>query len=124
MIDQNQILWAERNLTELQSSCKNKNEQETSDITKDIKTSSTPNDWRNITDPKLRKKMRNKEWYILNKERVKALNKIWREKNKDKIKNDQIAYCQANEEKIRSKKRFGMKKIKIDLKKRLKIIEK
>jgi hypothetical protein len=110
MIDQNQILWDEKNLTELQNSCKNKNEQETSDITKDIKTSSTQNDWRNITDPKLRKKMKDKEWYILNKERIKALNKIWREKNKDKIKNDQIAYRQANKEKIRFKRKLFYEK--------------
>lgn len=71
MIDQNQILWDERNSTELQTNCKNKSEQETSDITKNIKTSSTPNDWRSITDPKLRKRMQKDEWYKNNKDKLK-----------------------------------------------------
>ena len=110
MIDQNQILWDERNSTELQTNCKNKSEQETSDITKNIKTSSTPNDWRSITDPKLRKKMRDKEWYIANKERIKALNKIWRKNNKEKIMKYGAAYHEANKEKIRLKGRIFYKK--------------
>jgi len=97
MIDQNQILWDERNLTELQSSCKNKNEQETSDITKDIKTSSTPNDWRNIIDPKLRKKMRQKIYYEKNKEKTSEQKRIYRETNKDKMQ----AWRKANKTKIK-----------------------
>ena len=71
MIDQNQILWDERNSTELQTNCKNKSEQETSDITKDIKTSSTPNDWRSITDPRLKTNARAREWRNKNKHRLK-----------------------------------------------------
>ena len=71
MIDQNQILWDEKNLTELQTNCKNKSEQETSDITKDIKTSSTPNDWRSITDPRLKTNARAREWRNKNKHRLK-----------------------------------------------------
>jgi hypothetical protein len=119
MIDQNQILWDEKNLTELQSSCKNKNEQETSDITKDIKTSSTPNDWRNITDPKVRRKMRQKIYRETNKEKIRETQKIAYKKhyeankekiqaahgdynklNKDKIKKQRQEYYQKNKRKI------------------------
>ena len=76
MIDQNQILWDERNSIELQTNCKNKSEQETSDITKNIKTSSTPNDWRSITDPNLRRKMREKAYRERNKEKIRKRQKI------------------------------------------------
>jgi hypothetical protein len=119
MIDQNQILWDERNLTELQSSCKNKNEQETSDITENIKTSSTPNDWRNITDPKLRRRMRQKVYretnkekirerqkiahkkhYEANKEKIQAAHKVYNELNKDKTKKQRHGYYERNKRKI------------------------
>jgi hypothetical protein len=119
MIDQNQILWDEKNLTELQSSCKNKNEQETSDIMKDIKTSSTPNDWRNITDPKVRRKMRQKVYretnkekiretqkiaykkhYEANKEKIQAAHKVYNELNKDKTKKQRQEYYQRNKSKM------------------------
>ena len=122
MIDQNQILWDEKNLTELQSSCKNKNEQETSDITKNIKTSSTPNDWRNITDPKVRRKMRQKVYRETNKEKIRETQKIAYKKhyeankekiqaahgdynklNKDKIKKQRQEYYQKNKRKILDK---------------------
>lgn len=116
MIDQNQILWDERNLTELQNSYKNKNEQETSDITKDIKTSSMPNDWRNITDPKLRKKMQNRAWDIANPEKKKRISKNYYETNREKYKNYREihknekkmydkAYRKANRDKINKARR-------------------
>lgn len=100
MIDQNQILWEEKNLTELQANCKNKSEQETSDITKNIKTSLTPNDWRNITDPKLRKKMRDKVYYINNKDKIKNQVKSYRELNSDKVKENKKNYYNKNKVKI------------------------
>lgn len=119
MIDQNQILWDERNSTELQTNYKNKSEQETSDITKDIKTSSTPNDWRSITDPKLRRRMRQKVYreknkekirerqkiahkkhYEANKEKIQAAHKVYNELNKDKIKKRTQEYYKKNRRKI------------------------
>jgi hypothetical protein len=112
MIDQNQILWDEKNLTELQSSCKNKNEQETSDITKDIKTSSTPNDWRNITDPKLRKKMRNKAWYEANKHKAKKRHEELKNNQEiqNKIKEWRKKYYSENRELIRERQKIAYKK--------------
>ena len=119
MIDQNQILWDERNSTELQTNYKNKSEQETSDITKNIKTSSTPNDWRSITDPKLRRRMRQKVYreknkekirerqkiahkkhYEANKEKIQAAHKVYDELNKDKIKKRTQEYYKKNRRKI------------------------
>lgn len=119
MIDQNQILWDERNSTELQTNCKNKSEQETSDITKNIKTSSTPNDWRSITDPNLRRKMREKAYrernkekirkrqkiaykkhYEANKEKIQAAHKVYNELNKDKTKKRAQEYYKKNRRKI------------------------
>ncbi len=105
MIDQNQILWDERNLTELQSSCKNKSEQETSDITKDIKISSTPNDWRSITDPKLRKKIYDKERCLLHKEEIRAKAKEYHQKNKEKLRAQRKEYHQKNKDWLNEKSR-------------------
>ena len=109
MIDQNQILWDEKNLTELQTNCKNKNEQETSDITKNIKTSSTPNDWRSITDPKLRRRMRQKVYREKNKEKIRERQKIAHKKhyeaNKEKIQAAHKAYNELNEDEIKKQRR-------------------
>ena len=112
MIDQNQILWDEKNLTELQTNCKNKNEQETSDITKDIKTSSTPNDWRNIIDPKLRKKMRNKAWYEANKHKAKKRRDELKNSQEiqNKIKKQRKKYYSENRELIRERQKIAHKK--------------
>ena len=112
MIDQNQILWDEKNLTELQTNCKNKNEQETSDITKNIKTSSTPNDWRNIIDPKLRKKMRNKAWYEANKHKAKKRRDELKNSQEiqNKIKEQRKKYYSENRELIRERQKIAYKK--------------
>jgi hypothetical protein len=107
MIDQNQILWDERNSTELQNSCKNKNEQEINDITKSIKTNSMPNDWRSIIDPKLRKKAYHKAYAktyrVVNRDKMKTQRKAYREANKDKIKIYDKAYSKRNKDKINNR---------------------
>ena len=95
-------LWAEKNLIEHQKNYENKNVSETNDTMNETKTNSTPNDWRDITDPKLRKKMRLREkWkryhnkyknnsvYVL---RRRKCHKDWRESNKDKVKLQKKVY--------------------------------
>lgn len=143
MIDQNQILWDERNSTELQTNCKNKSEQETSDITKNIKKSSTPNDWRSITDPNLRRKMsmkayreRNKEkirkrqkiaykkYYEANREKIQVTHKDYNESNKDKIKKQRHEYYKRNKRKILDYNRDWSKKNKEYLKEKRKSYDK
>jgi hypothetical protein len=80
-------LWEEKNSIEPKMNCENKNVSEINDTMKDTKMSSTQNDWRDITNPKLKEKMRNREVY-----------KRYREKNKDKIK----AYREANKDKYKA----------------------
>jgi hypothetical protein len=42
------------------------------------------NDWRDIIDPKLRKKLKDKAYYQANKERLKSKSSFWYKNNKDK----------------------------------------
>jgi hypothetical protein len=93
-------LWEEKNLIEHQKNYENKNVSETNDTMNETKTNSTPNDWRDITDPNLREKMRLKIYYETNKEKVKLRRKTWRDLNKDKEKIRLKKYRQDNKEKI------------------------
>jgi hypothetical protein len=113
---QTEFLWDEKNYTEQKMNCENKNEQETSDTMNDTKTSSTQIDWRDITDPKLRNKMRQKAYYEANKDKHKQLNKTYYEANKEKIKARQHAnkerskiikknYYELNKDKIRNRQK-------------------
>lgn len=79
------LAWEERNYIEQTKNCDNKKVSETKDTTIKIKTSLTQNDWRDITDPKLRKMMR-----------LRAKKKRYRDKNKEKIKK----YQQNNKQKL------------------------
>ena len=101
-------LWAEKNSIEHQKNCENKSVSETNDIMKNTKTSVTQNDWKDITDPKLRKKMRLKEkrkrYYEKYKDRLKARDKVYRENNINKIKARQKEYRRrVNKNKIKKK---------------------
>jgi hypothetical protein len=114
MIEQDLFLWAEKNSTEQQMNSENKNEQGINDTTRNTNINLTPNDWKSITDPKLRKKMRKKAYREANKEKIKAYrqankhkrkgyDKIYREANKDKIRKREKAYYHNNKEKMRQK---------------------
>ena len=98
---QTEFLWDEKNYTEQKTNCENKNEQETSDTMNDTKTSSTQVDWRDITDPKLKKKMYKKAYYQANKEK----NKEYYQKNKNRIKTYFDSYRKFNFETIKNKKK-------------------
>jgi len=118
--NQNQVLWEENNYTEQQMNYNNKSESEINATTSDTKTSSTPIDWKSITDPKLRKKAEAKAYYEANKDKkkayyqenkskIKAYNeankekqKAYREANRDKANARQKAYCEANKDKIKA----------------------
>ena len=81
------LAWAERNYIEQMKNSDNKKVSEIKDTTIKIKTSLIQNDWRDITDPKLRKIMR-----------LRANKKRYRDKNKEKIKK----YQQNNKQKLRN----------------------
>lgn len=114
---QTEFLWDEKNYTEQKTNCENKNEQETSDTMNDTKISSTQVDWRDITDPKLRKKMRHKAWYEINKEKIKEKRKTYLKCNRDKIKQ----YLKDNKDKIKQYKKTWRKNNKEKLQKKAKI---
>jgi hypothetical protein len=92
------LAWEERNYIEQMKNCDNKKVSEIKGTTIETKTSLMQNDWRDITDLKLRKKMR-----------LRAKDKRYRDKNKEKIKK----YQQDNNQKLRSymkeyrKERYG-----------------
>jgi hypothetical protein len=81
------LAWEERNYIEQMKNSDNKKVSEIKDTTIKIKTSLIQNDWRDITDPKLRKIMR-----------LRANKKRYRDKNKEKIKK----YQQNNKQKLRN----------------------
>ena len=81
------LAWEERNYIEQMKNCDNKKVSEIKDTTIKIKTSLIQNDWRDITDPKLRKIMR-----------LRVNKKRYRDKNKEKIKK----YQQNNKQKLRN----------------------
>lgn len=78
------LAWEERNYIEQMKNSDNKKVSETKDTTIKTKTSLMQNDWRDITDPKLRKIMR-----------LRVNKKRYRDKNKEKIKK----YQQNNKQK-------------------------
>ena len=91
-------LWEEKNSIEHQKNYENKNVSETNDTMKDTKMPSMPNDWRDITDPKLRKKAYEKAWYESNKDKRKIKMKEWYEVNKDDVKERTKSYYNDNKD--------------------------
>lgn len=87
-------LWEEKNSIEHQKNYENKNVSETNDTMKNTKMPSTPNDWRDITDPKLRRKMRLKAWEKDNKDKIK-LRKTQYYKNNDSAWNKRREYIKT-----------------------------
>jgi len=97
----NFFIWEEKNSTEPQKNYENKNASETKDTTNDTQTNVENLHWKDITNPKLRKKMREKDYYEDNKEKLKVQQKAYRETNKDKRKVQMKAYRETNKEKAK-----------------------
>jgi len=116
-------LWEEKNSIEHQKNYENKNVSETNDTMKNTKMSSTQNDWIDITNPKLKKKMRQKRYYDTHKSEIKN----YYQKNKDKIKTRRKEYLESNRDKeLLRKKNYRLKnktnqqyKLSINLRNRL-----
>ena len=117
-------LWEEKNSIEHQKNYENKNVSETNDTMKDTKMPSMPNDWRDITDPKLKEKMRKKVWREVNRDKINLKRRVYYAKNKDKenlrsksyhikhkeqIKLKRKIYLKANKEQIKSKHKIYLK---------------
>jgi hypothetical protein len=82
------FIWEEKNLTELKNNCLNNIESVHCDTTTEIKNDSIKKDWRDITDPKLRKLMYHKVYYENNKNKIKS----YYESNKEKILEQRKTY--------------------------------
>jgi len=103
------FIWEEKNSIEHQKNYENKNVSETSDTITNTKIDSTQIDWKSITDPKLRKKMRMKAYNENNKDKYKD----WYESNKDKIRVQNKSYYQINKNKIKIHRKTYQNKTKL-----------
>jgi len=95
------FIWEEKNLIDQNQNLLKNAEQDNSVTTIETKIDSTLKDWKDITNPKLRKKMRKKAWRKSNKDKIKIKDKIYYESNKDKIKIKDKIYYESNKDKIK-----------------------
>jgi len=104
-IQHDYFIWEENSYIEQKKNDKNNNESVHCDTITKTKNDSTQKDWRDITDPKERKKAYKKAWHQENKERLKIKSKIYREVNKETIKIKKKIYSKANKEKENARKK-------------------
>jgi len=102
------FIWEEKSSTEPKTKLENNGVNDHKDIISETKTNSTPNDWKDIIDPKLRQKARMKAWRESNRDKIKSYNdmtkdkrKVYYESNKDRIRAKQKVYNNINREKIK-----------------------
>lgn len=126
------FIWEEKNSTEPTPKSGNNGVNDHKDIINETKTNSMPNDWKDIIDPKLRKKMRLKEKYKryrekhkdkiklkkkiyrkANKDKIKARHKAWREVNKDRLKVQYTAYNKSNKDKQKAWREANRDKLRV-----------
>ena len=103
------FIWEENNSTEPKMILENKIELEQKDSIINTKTVNEYENWKTITDPKLRKKMRkkaySKAWYESNKSKIKSDKKAHYELNKDIVKKYQKDYYKSNKNKVKKYKK-------------------
>ena len=80
------FVWEEKSLIDQSQNLLKNEKQDNSVITIETKTDSTPKDWRDITDPKLRKRMYNRNLYKDHKDKLKLQRRVYRETNKEKVR--------------------------------------
>jgi hypothetical protein len=100
------FVWEEKNLIDQNQNLLKNAEQDKCVTTIETKTDSTPSDWKDIIDPKLRKKMYNRDLYKNHKDEIKLSKKRYYEVNKDKLKLQRRVYRETNKEKVRSQERM------------------
>ena len=99
------FIWEENKNTQLQNNNCKQDENDNCFTTIETKTDLTQNDWKNITNPKERRKAWMKAYYKINKDEIKTRQKTWYEGNKDVVKNKQKNYLLLNKDKIKVKKK-------------------
>lgn len=110
------FIWDEKNSTDRNQNLTMKEGIVNENSIIETKNDLTQKDWKDITDPKLRKKMRCKAYYEANKEKIKNYLKI----NEDKIKLKKKVYNEINREKIRLQTKSYREKNKEKIKSRTK----
>ena len=103
------FIWEENNSTDLNQNLLKNVEQDNSVTTTETKTNSMPNDWRDITDPKLRNKAYKKAWENDNKQKIKLQKKLYWESNKSKLQEYNKNYCQINKNELQLKSKIYRK---------------
>jgi hypothetical protein len=100
------FIWEENNYIEQKKNDKNNNESVHYDTTTEINNDLTQKDWKDITDPKERTRLRNKAYKKNNRDKIRIQNKSYRENNKDKYKD----WYEANKNKRKTyQKEYGKK---------------
>ena len=112
------FVWEENNSTDLNQNSLKSVEQDKCVTTIETKTNVENPPWKDITDPKLRRKMRKKvtdrDRYLANKDKLNAQSKAWHKSNKDKIK----AYYITNKDKRKDYLNLKVNKDKLKLQKK------
>jgi len=99
------FVWEEKILIDQNQNLLKNAEQDNSVTTIETKIDSTLKDWKDITNPNLRGKMRKKDWRKDNKDKIKLNDKAYYESNKDKIKIQSKIYREINKEKLKIQKK-------------------
>jgi len=106
------FIWEEKNLIEPQMKSENNGVNDHNVIMKNTEIMNELENWRTITDPKLRKKMRkraeSKRYREKNKDKIRLRKKAWLETNKEYHKN--YYNNNKNEFKLKSKKYYELNK--------------
>jgi hypothetical protein len=99
------FIWEEKNLIDRKVNLLKSAEQDNSVTTTETKNELMPVDWRDITDPKLREKMRKKAWEKTNKDKIKKQKKDYYNANKNTIKERSKDYRTTNKDEIKEYKK-------------------
>jgi hypothetical protein len=101
------FIWEEKNLIDHNVNLMKNEESVKENSITETEIDSTLKDWRDITDPKLRKKMRKKEddrkYREKHKDKVKLYKKNWHETNKDRLNAKSKAYNETNKDRLNAK---------------------
>ena len=102
-IQHDYFIWEEKNSTEQKTKLENNGVNEEAVTMNKIKNDSTQKDWKDITNPKLRRKMRKKAYYLANKSKINSKQKDWRDNNKEKRKITNKIWYESNKDTIKVK---------------------
>jgi hypothetical protein len=109
-------IWAENNYIKQNQNNLKLDEKDNYVTMNEIKKDSTIKDWRDITDPKLRKKMRLKDYYKNNKDKIKLQKSQYYIKNKNVISKRIKNYVENNKDKVRQRRNsYEQRKTKDDI---------